>query len=249
MFTCNICGKEFKNYQAVASHQSFHKVINDPCSVCGKMFTSQHALNGHMVWHNKAHRERIENINKKTTELHLKNESEYLLNPEKCKNCEIVIQYDDYIFKKSHISRKRCVNMFCSRTCSGVYFNAHKKHGYRRSKLEKEMERVITEKYPQFEVHYNRRDTILAELDIYIPYLKLAFEINGIFHYEPIYGEDQFNRIKTNDHRRMLACAEKEIELCLIDSSGLKSMKPTEVAKYLNIVTSVIDSKIKRLAL
>ena len=111
------------------------------------------------------------------------------------------------------------------------------------------MERVITEKYPQFEVHYNRRDTILAELDIYIPYLKLAFEINGIFHYEPIYGEDRLNRTKTNDHRKILACAEKEIELCVIDSSGLKSMKPIEVTKYLNIVTSIIDLKIKRLAL
>lgn len=248
MFNCKICNKEFKSYKAVASHQSFHKIINEACNICGKEFTSQHALNGHKVWHNKSHQERIKKINSKTTEKYQNSVSEYMKDPMFCKNCNGVISYNDFIFKKNKILNGVIKNVFCGQICSGIYAAKHKKHGYRRSKLEMEIEKTITEKYPHLEVDYNKTNTILAELDVYIPSLKLAFELNGIFHYEPIYGKESLERTQNNDSRKILACAEKEIELCIIDSSGLKSMtKKEEVTKYLNIVTSIIDQKIDRL--
>jgi len=249
MFNCKICNKEFKSYQAVASHQSFHKIINEACDICGKEFTSQHALNGHKVWHNKSHQERIEKINSKTTEKHKEAVSEYMKNPIFCKNCSIVLNYKQYIFRKNRIGKNGSPrDVFCGQSCAGFYTAKNKTHGYRRSKLEIEIEKIITEKYPHLEVDYNKKNTILSELDIYIPRLKLAFELNGIFHYEPIYGKDCLEKIQSNDNRKILACAEKEIELCVIDSSGLKSMtKKEEVTKYLNIVTSIIDQKMARL--
>lgn len=247
MFKCNLCPKEFINHQGLASHQSFHKVINESCKVCGKNFTSQHALNGHMVWHNKAHRDRITKINENTTKKYKASVEEYNKTPKNCEQCNSIISYNDYIFKTSHLKSKRIKHIFCSRLCFRLYSNTHK-IGYKRSKLEMEIENNITEKYPLLEVHYNRRDTILSELDIYIPSLKLAFELNGIFHYEPIHGEERLKGIQNNDNRKILACAEKEIELCIINSTGLKHMRnKKEVTKYLNIVTSIIDQKTNRL--
>ena len=38
-------------------------------------------------------------------------------------------------------------------------------------------------------------EAINSELDVYVPSLNLAFELNGIFHYEPIYGEKKLNQI------------------------------------------------------
>jgi hypothetical protein len=35
-------------------------------------------------------------------------------------------------------------------------------------------------------------------LDFYFPELRFAIELNGITHYEPIYGEDKFEKIKNS---------------------------------------------------
>ena len=79
--------------------------------------------------------------------------------------------------------------------------------------------------YPNLEIHYNRKDAINSELDIYIPELELAFELNGIFHYEPIYGAEKLQQIQNNDDRKFQACLEKGISLCIIDTSSLKYFK------------------------
>lgn len=91
---------------------------------------------------------------------------------------------------------------------------------------------------------HGHKDAINSELDIYIPSLKLAFELNGIFHYEPIYGQDKMNQIQNNDNRKFQACLEHGIELCIIDSSKLTYFKPANAQKYLDIITQVINSKV-----
>ena len=111
-------------------------------------------------------------------------------------------------------------------SCAGTYNNTHKTHGTRRSKLEVWIEEQLTKLYPNLEIHFNQKDTINSELDIYIPSMKIAFELNGIFHYEPIFGEDQLNKIQNNDHRKFAACHEAGISLCVIDTSGQKYFKP-----------------------
>lgn len=130
---------------------------------------------------------------------------------------------------------------FCNRSCAAVYRNTHKKHGTRRSKLEVWLEEQLTLSYPLLEFHFNRKDAINAELDIYVPSLKLAFELNGLFHYEPIFGAEKLAQIQNNDQRKHQACNECEIALCLVDVSGLKYFKPEKAQKYLDIVKSIID--------
>lgn len=151
-----------------------------------------------------------------------------------CANC-------DKKFMKKKSEMRKTNNNFCSRSCSATYNNTHKKHGTRRSKLEKYLEEELTKLYPKLEIHFNRKDAINSELDIYIPSLSLAFELNGIFHYEPIYGQDKLSSIQNNDKRKFAACHNANISLCIIDTSSLKYFKPKNANKYLDIIKTIID--------
>ena len=93
---------------------------------------------------------------------------------------------------------------------------------------------------------FNQTDTIDSELDIYIPSLKLAFELNGIFHYEPIYGEEKFGRVKLNDECKFQKCLGKGIELCIIDTTTQKYFKEKSSVKFLEIIESVLKKKVER---
>lgn len=147
-------------------------------------------------------------------------------------------------FYKLENQIKKTSNNFCNHSCAAKYTNTHKTSGYRRSKLEIFLEKEITLLYPSLEFHFNRIDTINAELDIYIPSLKLAFELNGIFHYEPIYGEEKLQQTQNNDNRKFQACLEKGIELCIIDTSGQKRFTELSSKLFLNIVTNIINNKL-----
>lgn len=151
-----------------------------------------------------------------------------------CKNCGLH-------FIKNNYESKKTKNNFCSRSCAATYNNKHKTSGTRRSKLEQWIEKRLTILYPNLEIHFNRKDAINSELDIYIPSLKLAFELNGIFHYEPIYGDEKLNQIQNNDNRKFQACAEKQISLCVIDTSTLKYFKEQNAHKFLKIISDTIN--------
>ena len=154
-----------------------------------------------------------------------------------CKQCDIV-------FEKLPNQIKKSPNHFCSKSCAVSYHNTHKTKGNRRSKLEFWLEEQLTKLYPNLEVHFNRKDTINSELDIYIPSLKLAFELNGIFHYEPIYGFDKLNQIQNNDSNKFQKCIENEISLCIIDVSKQNYFKPKSSKQYLDIIINIISKNL-----
>ena len=144
---------------------------------------------------------------------------------------------------KKNSQVKKVKNNFCSQTCAGTYNSTHKTKGNRRSKLEIYLEKQLINLYPNLEIHFNRKDAINSELDIYIPSLKLAFELNGIYHYEPIYGKDKLSQIQNNDNRKFQACIENTIELCIIDTSTQKYFKESTSKKFLDIITNIIERK------
>ena len=122
---------------------------------------------------------------------------------------------------------------------------AHRTNGNSRSKLESWIEAQLTIKYPKLVIQYNKRDVINSELDIYIPSLKLAFELNGLFHYEQIFKKTMLINIQNNDKRKFQACIENEIELCVIDTSRQKYFKENTSFQFLPIITSIISSKLE----
>ena len=225
MTTCPICKRELK--QLHGSHLKQHNITS-------KEFK---ALYPNVTFENNTSKA-IRNNDKRLRELN------YLSNPLKCKQCEAPISYQKAIDKKACVNKQKTKNMFCSKSCAATYNNTHKTHGNRKSKLEYYLEEKLPALYPALEFHFNRKDAINSELDIYIPSLKLAFELNGIYHYEPIHGADKLTKIQNNDHRKFQACLERNIELCIIDSSKLCYFKESNAKPYLEIVQKILDQKI-----
>ena len=164
----------------------------------------------------------------------------------KSKNKKIEVQclQCSLIFIKNNDQCIKTPNHFCSHSCAAKYNNAHKTHGTRRSKLEKWLEEQLTILYPELNILFNQKSAINSELDIHIPSLNLAFELNGIFHYEPIYGKEKLASILNNDDRKFQACLEKSIELVIIDTSKQTYFKDTTSKKYLDIITQIINLKL-----
>lgn len=155
----------------------------------------------------------------------------------KCLNC-------DELFLKKQCEIKKNHNHFCSRSCSASYNNKNKSHGTRRSKLEEWIEEQLIIIYPNLIIEFNQKSAIESELDIYIPSLNIAFELNGIFHYEPIYGIDKLEQIQSNDISKSKACFDHKIDLCVIDTSQQKYFKPSTSQKYLDIITKIINERL-----
>lgn len=162
------------------------------------------------------------------------NDSRKTIKNVKCNNCGV-------LFLKLPNQIKRSLNSFCSRSCSTVYNNKNKTYGIRRSKLESWLEERLTNMYPEIIFEFNKKNIINSELDIYIPSLNVAFEINGIFHYEPIFGVDKLNSIKENDKLKIKLCHNAKIDLYTIDVSSQKYFKPKTSQKYLDIVINIIE--------
>lgn len=155
-----------------------------------------------------------------------------------CKQCN-----KEVLKKPSQIKKSKSGNVFCSHSCSCTYKNMHKTTGSCRSKLEIWLELKLTTLYPNLQILFNDKTIINSELDIYFPSLKLAFELNGIFHYEPIFGKEKLNKAKNNDQRKFQACIEHGIELCIIDTSAQKYVKDSTSQKYLDIIKNIISKK------
>jgi hypothetical protein len=63
---------------------------------------------------------------------------------------------------------------------------------------------------------YSRNDRSIIpplELDFYFPSIGFAVEINGLTHYEPIYGDEVLRKQKERDRRKRRWCADIGIKL------------------------------------
>ena len=133
---------------------------------------------------------------------------------------------------------------FCSHSCSCSYHNAHKVSGFKRSHLESYIEGELSKLYPNIVINYNDRSIIDYELDIFIPKLNIAFELNGIFHYKPIFGNEKLKKIQTIDEAKIVKCKEKKILLYVINISSQKHFTTQSSEVFLNMIKNIIDENL-----
>lgn len=145
-------------------------------------------------------------------------------------------------FKESHrMNSSKSGRHFCSNSCSAIYNNTHKSTGTRRSKLEIWLESQLNELFPSLEILFNNKDRIGSELDIFIPYFNIAFELNGIFHYKPIYGEEKLLQIHLNDTKKLEVCEKLGITLHHINTSDQEKFTTKSSKKYLEYIVNIIN--------
>lgn len=125
--------------------------------------------------------------------------------------------YCDKLVKRKVRSKNGFI--FCNKSCAAKHNNKYKKP--HRSIAEFFVERCLQIDYPTLTCLFNSKDIIGLELDIYIPVLKLAIEINGIFHYRPIYGEKILRRNQKNDKIKQERCHQIGIKLIQIDATKM----------------------------
>jgi len=80
---------------------------------------------------------------------------------------------------------------------------------------------------------------------VYIPSLKLGFEINGPVHYQPIFGEAELKKVQSKDISKYLQCVDKSISLFSIDISKIGPIKITKIEPFLIQIKNTIDRYLK----
>jgi hypothetical protein len=138
------------------------------------------------------------------------------------------------------------ISSYCSGRCRNLNLKlhsfAHKSSGKSRSKIEEYLEQKLTTDYPNLKIKFNDKDTVYYELDIHIPTYNLAFELNGIFHYLPIYGEETLKKTQYKDQQKLLRCKEKNIDLHVINLGNTCFSKERGDIIY-KIITDIIKSR------
>lgn len=151
-------------------------------------------------------------------------------------------QCQKFVRKTPGQVRQTKSNVFCSKSCAALYNNSRKHRGTRRSKLEKFIEQHLRIELPNLDLECNSNRLIGTELDFYFPELRLAIEVNGIFHYEPIYGQEKLERIQENDKQKVARCLQAGIELFIIDVSNESHLTLKAKEKYWMIFKELVTS-------
>lgn len=90
-----------------------------------------------------------------------------------------------------------------------------------RSRLEEWLEPRLISELPDLKIDFNKKDLIGSEADIAFPELKMIVELQGGFHYFPIFGPKVLEMTQKNDQLKREACARLDIKLLEINTSHI----------------------------
>lgn len=157
-----------------------------------------------------------------------------------CANCQA-------LFRKHGVELKRTANHFCSRSCAAQFNNRHKNLGAsRRSKAEDYLSGLIRRDFPSLEIIQNDRALLPSglELDIVIPHLKLAVELNGPIHYFPLFGEQKLAKIQDADISKQIEIKRLGYDLLVVDistSGYFKKLKAMIDEYYVSYIRPLLN--------
>lgn len=228
-------------YDAETYQKAEHKdLLPFKCDFCGKLFERTKHNKHTLVNHKHTN---VDRCNRKCESNTIIINNRYVKGKEvKCALC------GKSIYKSPH-QLNRSKNLFCGKSCVATFYNlAEEARGKNRcvSRLEKWIRAKLLILYPNLEFQFNDRQTIGSELDIFIPSLKLAFELNGPFHYEPIFGKFILDNCQTKDKLKFHECVKHQIDLCVIDTSKQTYFKDRTCQPFLDIIVKLINERISQ---
>lgn len=154
----------------------------------------------------------------------------------KCSLCE-----KDFTRAETY-RRKNSLYKYCSKDCSIKALISNKaNYKTKRSKLEKFIESKIKDEFSNLKLVLNDRVILGVELDFYFPELRFAIEFNGIVHYEPIYGNEKFERIQDKDKQKILQAEKLGIEICVIKDVQTKKERLEVWEKIKSILIEIVN--------
>lgn len=141
-----------------------------------------------------------------------------------CKQCgKIVMKQISWIKKNKH--------NFCSRSCNARFQNLNKTLGSsRKSKAETYLAELIRADFKRLKVEENIRGVLPSglELDLYLPVLKLAIELNGPLHFFPIFGLNKLLSIQDKDAKKQAEAQIVGCNLIVLNTSNYKYWPETK---------------------
>lgn len=112
----------------------------------------------------------------------------------------------------------------------------------KRSKLEKYLERRLKALYPTLLISFNNRKVLGGpEIDIYVPSLGIAIELNGIHHYEPIYGHEKLAQIQSQDKRKESLSEALSLRFIALDVRSASPHSKTSAEAVLSQIRAILQ--------
>ena len=134
---------------------------------------------------------------------------------------------------------------FCSKSCRMRYFNKnfHINKGCKRniSFPEDYLFLKIKEVFPFLNIIQSDRKTLQSglEIDICMPDISLAIEVNGPVHYFPIFGEKKLVDVQLKDSAKFRELSDMNYSFFVINVSEVSSRK-----KQKQLIDEVFETKI-----
>lgn len=131
---------------------------------------------------------------------------------------------------ETDVKNSKSQTFFCKKSCKTKYANQYQITHKPKSRAETILCNLIKEYFPNLLVQENARNILPSklEIDIFIPSLKLAIELNGPIHYIPMYGQEKLDKVKYKDFLKQSEINQLGLNLIVIDISHLNSRQSTD---------------------
>lgn len=166
----------------------------------------------------------------------------------KCCQCKLPIT-------RSSKNKTKHDKEFCSKSCRMKYFNIHFKinsgSSINKSFPEEYLSDKISSQFTSLEIQKNNRIFLKCgyEIDILMPSINLAIEVNGPVHYMPIFGEDKLNLTQYKDAVKYAELNSRGVSFLIVDVS--MSISKKRMAIYLDNILKdqiypLIEEKLRK---